>query len=84
MGWTLRTGKRVAYMEGISEVEWLKGQLKEMKETDKSLRFRGGNWIWVGGEFLVRDSEVVWCRRMRNVRGHVEVDSLKRLLGCED
>jgi hypothetical protein len=84
MGWSLRKGKPVAYMEGISDFEWIKGQLKEMKETDKALRFRGGRWIWVGGEFFIRDSEVVWCRRMKNYRGHVEVDSLKKLLGCED
>ena len=84
MGWTLRSGKRAAYMDGLSDAAWVAGQFKEMRDADPALRFRAGGWLWVGGEFLVRDSQVVWCRRMRNYRGHVEVDVLKRLLGCED
>lgn len=84
MGWTFKAGKKVEYMEGISEVQWIAGQLRQVRETQRDLRFKGGNWLWVGGEFLVEGGQVVWCRRMRDYRGHSDVEAVRRLLGVED
>lgn len=84
MGWTLKTGKRVEYMGGVSEFQWVAGQLRQVRETERHLRFKGGNWLWVGGEFMVEGGEVRWCRRMRNYRGHSDVEIVRKLLGVED
>jgi hypothetical protein len=84
MGWTLSPGKRVSYMNNINEVEWLAGQFKQVAKTERNLRLKGGNWLWVGGEFLVKENRVAWCRRMRNFRGHSDVKMVMRLLGAEE
>lgn len=71
-------------MKDTNEFQWVKGQVKQLKEEDKSLRLKGGNLLWVGGEFMFRDGEVVWCKRMKTYRGHSEIDVIQRLLGVED
>lgn len=59
-----------------------------------SAAWRGGDYRQVGGEFLFEVSggdaaeegaaKAVWCSRMRNTRGHVEVDVLRRILGLAE
>ena len=84
MSWTVRTGPRVDYMKGINEFQWLKGQYKQVREEDHSLRRKGGNIFWVGGEFMFKDEKPVWCHRMKSFRGHSEIEVIKRLLGVEE
>jgi len=84
MQWTIRAGPRCDYMKDVNEVQWVKGQVKQVLEEDKRLRRKGGNLLWVGGEFMWRDGEVVWCHRMKTYRGHSEISVIKRLLGVED
>jgi len=84
MTWTLNMGQRVSYMGNMTEIEWLGGQFKQFRETENGLKFKAGNPLWIGGEFLVENGEVKWCRRMRNYRGHSDIDLVKTLLGVED
>jgi hypothetical protein len=84
MSWTINLGPRADYMKGINEVQWLKGQYKQVKDEDRTLRTKGGNIFWVGGEFMFKDEKPVWCHRMKNFRGHSEIDVIKRLLGVEE
>jgi len=84
MSWTLNLGRRVSYMENMTEVEWICGQVKQFCETESKLKFKAGNPMWIGGEFLVENGEVQWCRRMKNYRGHSDVDVVKSLLRVEE
>lgn len=84
MSWTLRTGPRVDYMKGINEYQWIKGQYKQVRDEQYGLRGKGGNIFWVGGEFMFKDEKPVWCHRMKNYRGHSEIETIKRLLGVEE
>lgn len=91
MSWTVRPGARVDYMNYSSEWSWVSGQVKQLRDIDKDkmdrdgqrLKFKGGNPMWIGGELLVRDSKVVWMRRMKTYRGHVGTSEIKKLLGAE-
>lgn len=84
MSWTLRAGPNCDYMKGINRYQWLKGQVDQVRQEEKSLRTKGGNILWVGGEFMFSGGEVVWCKRMKNYRGHTEIEVIRRLLGVED
>jgi hypothetical protein len=84
MTWSLSLGKQTEYFGDATPTQWLVGQLKQMKGGEKATRWRGGNRWWVGGEFLVREGKVVWCNRMRTMRGHSEMGVVKRLLGAEE
>lgn len=46
--------------------------------------FKGGNMLQIGGEFLFRDGEVEWCHRMKNYRGHADIQVLRRVLEIDD
>jgi len=84
MSWSLDIGrKRPEYMKDISPPAWLAGQLKQMSQTEANLRFRGGNWLYLGSEMLFEAGEVVWVHRMKNYRDHAEVDVLRRVLGID-
>jgi hypothetical protein len=83
MGWSLNAGLRCDYMHGITEYRWWKGQIQQFREEENYLKLKGGNILWVGGEFLFRGGEVVWCSRMKNFRDHSGVMVIKRLLGVE-
>jgi hypothetical protein len=76
-------GSRPSYYHDENEVTWVLGQLKQMRSQKKGLRMKGGGWWWVGGEFLVRDGEPIWCHRMKTYRDHVEMDVIKKLLTAE-
>ncbi|KAL1301538.1 hypothetical protein AAFC00_005778 [Neodothiora populina] len=76
--------RRPGYMKGINEGAWVFGQLRQMGQTKGAKKFRGGNWLQIGGEFLFQDGQVVWCHRMRNYRDHTEVARLKRILEIDD
>lgn len=76
--------KRPGYMKQISPPAWLLEQLVQMSKTKGVKKFKGGNWLQIGGEFLFQDGQVVWCHRMKNYRNHVEVGVLKRILEIED
>ncbi|TKA63290.1 hypothetical protein B0A49_11103 [Cryomyces minteri] len=81
MSWSLSIGStKPDYMKDTTLPGWLAGQLKQMAKTDGRKKFRGGNWLQIGGEFLFQDGEVVWCHRMRNYRGHAEISQLRRVL----
>lgn len=84
MNWTLRVGKNPEYMKGISGKQWVMDQVKLMNTFEKKMRGRGGHMLWVGGEFLFRNEEVVWCHRMKSYRGHSEIDVIKKILDVED
>jgi len=81
---TLNFGSRPKYHSGINEVVWIADQLVQMKRHSKTVRYKGGSWLWAGGEFLIRDGEVVWCHRMKNYRDHIEMDVVRSLLGVEE
>jgi hypothetical protein len=84
MGWSLALGPKTKYFGDTGAVQWLLGQLRQMQGAEKAVRWQGGAWWWVGGEILVREGGVVWCNRMRNQRGHVEMEEVKELLGVEE
>lgn len=56
----------------------------EVRKEEGGIRkrdaFKGGNLMQIGGEFLFEEGEVVWCHRMRNMRDHVEVKVVRKLL----
>lgn len=72
--------RRPEYMKDISLAGWMNGQLEELAKVKGKKKFRGGNLLQIGGEFLFEDGEVVWCHRMRNYRGHAEMDVIRRVL----
>lgn len=74
---------RPEYMRDINAGQWIVEQSKFTIKAkgSTSLKFQGGNVFQIGGEFLFQDGRVVWCHRMRNYRGHAEVDTIKRVLG---
>lgn len=72
--------KRPDYAKNLKEVPWLAEQFAQMAKTRGMKKFRGGNWLQIGGEFLFQDGQVVWCHRMTNYRNHSEIDVLKRVL----
>ncbi|KAG9853321.1 hypothetical protein KCU98_g3353, partial [Aureobasidium melanogenum] len=77
--------KRPEYMKDISFNQWQIKQWTTMAKPPKgNSRFKGGNLLQIGGEFLFQDGQVVWCHRMKNMRGHAEVDVVKRVLELED
>jgi hypothetical protein len=82
MSWTLNMGPKNEYY-GESVAKWIHSQIKEMKNEPNDLRFRGGAWWWVGGEFLIRDGRVVWCHRMKNYRDHIELDVIRKIVGAD-
>lgn len=45
---------------------------------------KGGDVTRVGGEWLFRGGECVWCRRMKTTRDHMEVRDVEALLAKED
>ncbi|KAK5005392.1 hypothetical protein LTR28_007771 [Elasticomyces elasticus] len=85
MSWSLNIGpSRPDYMKDISPPAWLAGQVKQIARNEAALKFRGGNWLQIGGEFLFQDGEVRWCHRMRNYRDHTEVRVLRRVLEIDE
>jgi hypothetical protein len=83
MGWSLSMGPRPNYFNNVNEFKWVLNQCVDMKNERKDLRFQGGGWWWVGGEFLIKEGRVVWCHRMQNYRDHAEVEVLKKLVGAD-
>jgi len=75
--------KRPEYMKDIDVIKWSHGQIKEVFATKGKKKFRGGNLFQIGGEFLFQDGEVHWCHRMRNMRGHAEIEVIRRVLQIE-
>ncbi|CAD0086417.1 unnamed protein product [Aureobasidium vineae] len=77
--------KRPKYMKDVPFHKWQLEQWTTMAKPPKgNSRFKGGNLLQIGGEFLFQDGQVVWCHRMKNMRGHAEVDVVKRVLELED
>jgi hypothetical protein len=48
MGWSLSMGPKAKYFGETGAVQWLLGQLGQMKGAEKAVRWRGGAWWWVG------------------------------------
>ena len=85
MSWSLNIGsKRPGYMKEISPPAWLLEQFRQMGKTKGMKKWKSGNWLQIGGEFLFQDGQVVWCHRMKNYRNHAEVAVLKRILEIEN
>ncbi|KAI4734321.1 hypothetical protein E4T50_15143 [Aureobasidium sp. EXF-12298] len=76
--------KRPEYMKDISFNQWQLKQWTTMAKAKGATKFKGGNLLQIGGEFLFQDGQVVWCHRMKNMRGHAEVSVVKRILELED
>lgn len=73
--------RRPEYMKDISPPAWLAGQVKQVSQVPGfRQKFRGGNPMQVGGEFLWQDGRVRWCHRMRNYRDHTEMEVLRKVL----
>ena len=53
-------------------------------EGKRGSRFKSGNWMQSGGEFLFQDGQAIWCHRMKNYRNHAEIGMIKRVLEIED
>lgn len=81
MSLTLKLGGQPQYMHDVSVPAVLKGFIKELRGMRMEERFQGGNMFQIGGEFLFEQGEVKWCHRMKNMRGHAEVEEIKRVLG---
>lgn len=45
---------------------------------------RSGPIFQVGGEFLFEDDQLVWCHRMKAMRSHTDIETLRRVLDIED
>jgi hypothetical protein len=81
--------KKPDYMEkgllGASkdELMLLRKSFKDPEGLRKRDLLRGGNPMQIGGEFLFENGQVVWCHRMRDYRGHAEIETLRRLVGLE-
>lgn len=88
MGLSLNIGmKRPGYMKTVSPPVWLAKQIVELSKYDGKTggnRFKSGNWLQIGGEFLFQDGQCVWCHRMKNYRNHAEIGVLRRVLEIED
>ena len=72
--------KRPEYMKDISPLKWVHGQVKGQMKVSGLKKFKGGNPLQIGGEFLFQEGRVTWCHRMKNFRNHAEVDTIKRIL----
>lgn len=87
MGLSLSFGaKRPEYMKKINPTVWLSKQVVDLAkyEGQKGTRFKSGNWLQIGGEFLFQDGQCVWCHRMKNYRNHAEIQTLRRILDIEE
>lgn len=77
MRWSVSLGpQRPDYMKDISVMKVLKNQIRDVSSSIKDADgirkrdvFRGGNMLQIGGEFLFEDGQVIWCHRMRHMRG---------------
>ncbi|KAF2227535.1 AhpC/TSA antioxidant enzyme-domain-containing protein [Elsinoe ampelina] len=81
--WNMLGPKRPEYMKDVNVLDWANGQVKEVAHVKGKKRFMGGNLFQIGGEFLFQEGQVVWCHRMRNYRGHAEMDVIRRILDIE-
>ena len=45
---------------------------------------KGGDFWQVGGEFLIKDGETLWCHRMSSTRDHTEIPDLRKILGLDE
>ncbi|KAF1984939.1 hypothetical protein K402DRAFT_413623 [Aulographum hederae CBS 113979] len=85
MSWSMSMGPRPEYMDDISPVAWGVGQWEEWKQVKGVKdRFRGGNPLQIGGEWLFEDGQVIWCHRMKNMRGHAEISEVRKVLGIDE
>lgn len=73
--------RRPEYMKDVPAPKWIMEQTATQLKSKGMDKFRGGNMLQIGGEFLFQSGKVVWCHRMPNYRGHAEVDVIKRILG---
>lgn len=81
MSWSLKIGhKRPDYFKNTVETTWLFEQFRQMAATKGRKKWKSGNWLQIGGEFLFENGQVVWCHRMKNYRNHAEIETLKRVL----
>ncbi|KAI9654423.1 MAG: hypothetical protein M1831_005389 [Alyxoria varia] len=46
--------------------------------------FKGGPTMQLGGEFLFEQGRLIWFHRMKNMRGHAEMKTLRRVLELDD
>lgn len=80
---TLQLGsKSPTYASGISTFRLaLRSTWQEL--TAGRRIFKGGDYLQVGGDFVVEDGQVRWCHRMQNTRDHPDSAQIGRVLGLE-
>ena len=55
-----------------------------LKKRPSRQSLQSGPIFQVGGEFLFEQSRLVWCHRMKGMRSHAEIKTLRRVLDIED
>lgn len=85
MTWSLNIGKRPQYAEmtALQATREAVRQTASLSESHQDAAKMAGGYLWVGGEFLIKDGKAIWCHRMKNYRDHTEMDVLTQLLGVE-
>ena len=73
--------KNPEYMQMSFPTAIIRAFLQALRHGSKALR--GGDFSQVGGEFVLEDSRVVWCHRMKNTRDHAEFSVLRSELGYD-
>ncbi|EON63521.1 hypothetical protein W97_02749 [Coniosporium apollinis CBS 100218] len=73
-----------ALTDAEREAEEARAKAEKKKKLARRNMFKGGNMLQIGGEFLFRDGEVEWCHRMKNYRGHADIQVLRRVLEIDD
>lgn len=76
---TLTLGEKPKYLADQGPFELLKKSVVQVCKWGSPLQ--GGDIQQVGGEFLFVNGEVGWCHRMKTTRDHIEVESLKQVMG---
>lgn len=79
MSWSLKVGRRPEYMQ-INAANLAISSLAEIARSERKLMFKGGPFTQIGGEFMFEDGECIWGHRMRNVRDHTDIATLRKVL----
>lgn len=85
---TVRIGHRPEYTP-MNAVKLVADSFYQMsqearRDTFRGFKLVGGPFTQIGGEFLFGEGEPIWCHRMRNVRNHTSMSSLRKVLEMEN
>lgn len=80
---TLNPGRKVDYMEDhVTGMVYKAAKALVMASSKDAAS--AGNLFQVGGEFLFEGGEPIWCHRMKNVRGHSDFKTLRKVIGLRE